>query len=100
MVDTQIKISHDFKGISYSKIGHFKEVQSKIKELEKLNLELARRHNRLEAIFNGMSDGLTILDQKFFDRVCQSGSAKDVPRYFDNREKMLQSFLSQREDMR
>ena len=65
MADIQIKISHDFKGISYSKIGHFKEVQSKIKELEKLNLELARRHNRLEAIFNGMSDGLTILDRNF-----------------------------------
>jgi len=63
MADTQIKISHDFKGISYSKIGHFKEVQSKIKELEKLNLQLAHRHNRLEAIFNGMSDGLTILDR-------------------------------------
>lgn len=63
MADTPIKISHDFKGISYSKIGHFKQVQSKIKELEKLNLELAHRHNRLEAIFNGMSDGLTILDR-------------------------------------
>jgi len=63
MADTQIKISHDFKGIGYSKIGYFKEVQFKIKELEKLNLELARRHNRLEAIFNSMSDGLTILDK-------------------------------------
>ena len=63
MADTPTKISHDFKGISYSKIGYFKEVQSKIKELEKLNLELAHRHNRLEAIFNGMSDGLTILDR-------------------------------------
>ena len=65
MADTQVLISHDFKGISYSKIGYFKEVQSKIKELEKLNLELAHRHNRLEAIFNGMSDGLTILDRNF-----------------------------------
>ena len=65
MADTPTKISHDFKGISYSKIGYFKEVQSKIKELEKLNLELAHRHNRLEAIFNGMSDGLTILDRNF-----------------------------------
>ena len=26
---------HDFKGIGYSKIGHFKEVRTKIKELEK-----------------------------------------------------------------
>jgi two-component system, NtrC family, sensor kinase len=65
MADIQIKTSHDFKGISYSKLGHFKEVQSKIKELEKLNLELAHRHNRLEAIFNSMSDGLTILDRNF-----------------------------------
>jgi len=63
MADTQIRISNDFKGINCSKIGHFKEVQAKIKELEKLNLELAHRHNRLEAIFNGMSDGLTILDR-------------------------------------
>lgn len=52
----------DFQGIGYSKIGYFKEARAKIKELEKLNLELARRHNRLEAIFNNMSDGLTILD--------------------------------------
>jgi PAS domain S-box-containing protein len=54
---------HDFKGLGFSKIGHFKEVRSKIKELEKLNIKLAQRHNRLEAIFNSMSDGLTILDR-------------------------------------
>jgi two-component system, NtrC family, sensor kinase len=58
------KMTHDFKGIGFSKVGHFKEVQSKIKELETLNIELARRHNRLEAIFNSMSDGLTILDKE------------------------------------
>ena len=54
---------HDFKGIGFSKIGHFKEVRAKIKELEKLNVKLARRGNRLEAIFNSMSDGVTILDR-------------------------------------
>lgn len=53
----------DFKGVGYSKIGYFKEVRHKIKELEKLNIKLARRHNRLEAIFNSMSDGVTILDK-------------------------------------
>lgn len=53
----------DFKGIGYSKIGYFKETRSKIKELEKLNLELARRHNKLEAMFNSISDGVTILDR-------------------------------------
>jgi two-component system NtrC family sensor kinase len=53
----------DFKGLGHSKIGYFKEVRSKIKELEKLNLKLAHRHNRLEAVFNSMVDGLTILDQ-------------------------------------
>ena len=53
----------DFKGIGFSKIGHFKEVRAKIKELESLNIKLARRGNRLEAIFNSMSDGLTILDR-------------------------------------
>lgn len=53
----------DFKGIGFSKIGYFKEVRSKIKELEKLNIKLALRHNRLEAIFNNMSDGVTILDR-------------------------------------
>lgn len=52
----------DFKGLRHSKIGYFKEVRTKIKELEKLNLQLAKRHNRLEAIFNSMSDGVTILD--------------------------------------
>lgn len=56
-------IIQDFKGIGYSKIGHFKEVRSKIKELERLNTELTRRHNKLEAIFNSMGDGLTILDR-------------------------------------
>ncbi len=56
-------IFHDFQGIGYSKSGHFKEVRKKIKELEQLNVELTRRHSRLEAIFNGMSDGLTILDR-------------------------------------
>jgi two-component system, NtrC family, sensor kinase len=53
----------DFKGIGYSKIGYFKETRSKIKELESLNIELARRHNKLEAVFNSINDGLTILDR-------------------------------------
>lgn len=57
-------MKHDFKGIGFSKIGYFKEVRSKIKELEKLNIKLVRRHNRLEAIFNSMTDGLTILDRE------------------------------------
>ena len=55
---------HDFKGLGFSKAGHYKEVRSKIKELERLNVELARRHNKFEAIFNGMKDGLTILDRE------------------------------------
>ncbi len=53
----------DFKGIGYSKIGYFKETRSKIKELELLNVELVLRHNKLEAIFDSISDGLTILDR-------------------------------------
>jgi PAS domain S-box-containing protein len=56
-------IPPDFKGIGYSKIGFFKETRSKIKELESLNIELVRRHNKLEAVFNSISDGLTILDR-------------------------------------
>lgn len=58
-------LNPDFKGIGYSKIGYYKETRSKIKELETLNLELGRRHNKLEAIFNNISDGLTILDRDF-----------------------------------
>jgi two-component system, NtrC family, sensor kinase len=54
---------HDFKGLGFSKIGYFKEVRTKIKELEDLNIELARRHNKLEAIINSMSSGLVILDR-------------------------------------
>lgn len=54
---------HDFKGLGHSKIGYFKEVRSKIKELEDLNIKLARRHNRLEAVFNSMVNGLAILDK-------------------------------------
>ena len=61
---TQLKSAdYDFKGIGFSKIGYFKEVRSKIKELEELNVELARRHNKLEAIINSMNSGLAILDQ-------------------------------------
>jgi PAS domain S-box-containing protein len=55
--------AHDFKGIGCSKIGYFKEVRKKIKELEKLNLKLAQRRNRLEAIFESINDGLSILDR-------------------------------------
>ena len=62
MSDIPKSALYDFKGLGYSKIGYFKEVRSKIKELERLNVELAQRHNKLEAIFNSMSDGLTILD--------------------------------------
>ncbi|MGC9196614.1 MAG: two-component system sensor histidine kinase NtrB [Syntrophobacteraceae bacterium] len=54
--------SLDFKGLGYSKVGHFKQVRSKIKELEDLSTELAQRHSELEAIINNMTDGLTILD--------------------------------------
>lgn len=56
-------VEYDFKGIGFSKVGHFKEVRSKIKELENLNIELATRHNKLEAIINSISDGMTILDE-------------------------------------
>jgi len=42
--------AYDFKGLGFSKIGYFKEVRAKIKELEGLNLELARRHNKLATI--------------------------------------------------
>ncbi len=54
--------SLDFKGLGYSKVGHFKQVRSKIKELEALSTELAQRNSELEAIINNMTDGLTILD--------------------------------------
>ncbi|MDJ0720525.1 MAG: histidine kinase dimerization/phospho-acceptor domain-containing protein [Desulfobacterales bacterium] len=63
MDDKRIPAELDFKGLRHSKIGYFKEVRTKIKELEKLNLQLAKRHNRLNAIFNSMSDGVTILDR-------------------------------------
>jgi PAS domain S-box-containing protein len=66
----------DFKGIGYSKIGYFKEVRKKITELENLNLKLAQRRNRLEAIFNSIGDGLTILDRNlnivFANRIQQA----------------------------
>lgn len=62
MTEKNGSIKYDFKGIGFSKVGHFKEVRSKINELEKLNIELATRHNRLEAIINSISDGMTILD--------------------------------------
>jgi len=54
---------YDFKGLGYSKVGHFKQVRLKIKELEDLSSKLARRHSELEAIIYNMTDGLTILDE-------------------------------------
>ncbi len=63
MAEKKTPSSPDFKGLGHSKIGYFKEVRSKIKELEKLNIQLARRHNRLNAIFNSMAEGITILDR-------------------------------------
>jgi len=33
MKESKNTIKHDFKGLGFSKIGHFKEVRSKIKEL-------------------------------------------------------------------
>jgi two-component system, NtrC family, sensor kinase len=63
-MNTKLPVKNpDFQGIGYSKLGYFKETRSKIKELESLNIELARRHNKLEAIFNSINDGLTILDR-------------------------------------
>ena len=50
--------NYDFKGIGCSKIGYFKEVRDKIQELERLNISLARRRNRLEAIFNSLAIGV------------------------------------------
>lgn len=47
---------YDFKGLGFSKIGHFKQVRAKIKELENIG-------NEREAIIHNMSDGLTILDK-------------------------------------
>jgi PAS domain S-box-containing protein len=63
MDNKRIHSAPDFKGLRHSKIGYFKEVRSKIKELENLNIQLAQRHNRLDAIFNSMSDGVTILNR-------------------------------------
>ncbi len=75
MPANRARILHDLKGLGFSKVGHFKEVRAKIKELEKLNIKLAQRHNRLEAIFNSMSDGVTILDHNlniiFVNRIQQ-----------------------------
>jgi hypothetical protein len=73
---------YDFKGIGFSKIGYFKEVRSKIKELEDLNVELARRHNKLEAIINSMSSGLVILDRNLniiFANKVQASMFPEVP---------------------
>lgn len=67
--------SYDFKGLGFSKIGHFKQVRAKIKELEDLSRELTLRHNELGAIIDNMTDGLTILDKDlnvvFVNRVQQ-----------------------------
>jgi PAS domain S-box-containing protein len=63
MVDKRTPLAHDFKGIGCSKIGYFKEVRNKLKELENLNLKLAHRRNRLEAIFESINDGLSILNR-------------------------------------
>ena len=76
-------VEPDFKGLRHSKIGYFKEVRSKIKELEKLNIQLAQRHNRLDAIFNSMSYGVTILDRNLSIVFTNRGQKEMFPEIED-----------------
>ena len=67
---------NDFKGLGFSKIGHFKQVRAKIGELERISAELSRRHSEMEAVINSMTEGLSILDQNlnivFINKVQQA----------------------------
>lgn len=85
----------DFKGLRHSKIGYFKEFRSKIKELEKLNIQLAQRHNRLDAIFNSMSDGVTILDRGL-NIVFTNRIQKNVSGNFEFGKELPPNFLPAR----
>jgi len=62
MEDKITSIVHDFKGIGFSKIGYFQRSPQEAQRVGKLNLKLAQRRNRLEAIFESINDGLSILN--------------------------------------
>jgi len=83
----------DFKGLGFSKVGHFKEVRAKIKELEALNLELARRHNKLEAILNSLNDGLTILNRNMDIVFANEAQKKMFPEIFLEGKKCYQAYF-------
>jgi two-component system NtrC family sensor kinase len=58
------KILDSLLGIESSKIGFYGEVKLKIQELEAVNLGLNTKKTELQAVFDSISDGLLIYDNR------------------------------------
>ncbi len=56
----QTKIE-DLIGMGHTKLGFFKEVQVKIGELQKSNLELERKRRQVQAILDGIADIVAVV---------------------------------------
>ena len=51
----------DLIGLGHTKLGFFKEVQTKINELQKSNLELERKRRQVQAILDGITDIVAVV---------------------------------------
>ncbi len=55
----------DLIGLGHTKLGFFKEVQIKIKELRESNLELAEKQKQIQAILDGITDVMAVISPEF-----------------------------------
>lgn len=55
----------DIVGIGHSKLGFFKEVQVKIEELNRSNLELERERKHVQAILDGITDIVAVISPEY-----------------------------------
>lgn len=55
----------DIIGLEYTKLGFFGEVKKNMAKLQVTNLKLERKQRKLEAIFDGISDLMTIISSNF-----------------------------------
>jgi two-component system, NtrC family, sensor kinase len=55
----------DLIGLGYTKLGFFKEVQTKIGELQKSNLELKHKRRQVQAILDGITDIVAVVTSDY-----------------------------------
>ena len=55
----------DLIGLGHTKLGFFKEVQIKIRELQETNLKLEQKRQQVQAIIDGITDVMAVVDLDF-----------------------------------